>query len=307
MKSHLSTINFNDLYLFSQIVEHQGFTNTSIKTGIPKSSISRRIAQLEKTLGVRLIQRTSRQFQITELGKIFYEHCATMVIAAQRGEEAIRNQVSEMRGNIRISCPILFGQKILAPLFPKFMEQHPKVNLIIDFSNEKIEMIREQLDLSIRIHHEPLDDSGLIQKQLCQIDRVVLASPKYLLNQKKILNIEDLDTHQGLTFDSSFHSSSYELHHKTSGIVKKVTPIPKLLANDLYVILEACLMGLGIAILPRYMCQNHINKGELQQILPEWCAPNGYVSLLLPSRKGISPPVRALINFLTTSIDHKKI
>src|SRR6185437_296936 len=158
--------DLNDLRFFGEVVEQNGFAAAARKLGIPRSRLSRRIGLLEERLGVRLIQRSTRRFAVTEIGREYYRHCVAMMVEADAAQEAIDRLRSEPQGRVRMSCPpsIIYFQ--VGEMIARFMEQCPKVEVLLESTNRRVDVIREGLDLAIRVRFPPLDDSDLVTRKL---------------------------------------------------------------------------------------------------------------------------------------------
>ncbi|MGR6423851.1 LysR family transcriptional regulator [Aeromonas veronii] len=170
-------LDLNDLYLFTHVVQRQGFTAAARALGVPKSRISRRIRLLEERLDTRLLQRTSRQLSLTDAGEVLYRHCQAMLAEAQAGEAAVRQRQQEPSGLVRISVPITIADALLARLLPAFMVQYPKVRLAVQASNRQVDLLEEGLDVVIRGVAFEQPPSSLVQVPLCTVQWGVLATP----------------------------------------------------------------------------------------------------------------------------------
>ncbi|MGL4776472.1 MAG: LysR family transcriptional regulator, partial [Aeromonas veronii] len=170
-------LDLNDLYLFTHVVQRQGFTAAARALGVPKSRISRRIRLLEERLDTRLLQRTSRQLSLTDAGEVLYRHCQAMLAEAQAGEAAVRQRQQEPSGLVRISVPITMADALLARLLPVFMAQYPKVRLAVQASNRQVDLLEEGLDVVIRGVAFEQPPSSLVQVPLCTVQWGVLATP----------------------------------------------------------------------------------------------------------------------------------
>ncbi|WP_230370116.1 LysR family transcriptional regulator [Paludibacterium denitrificans] len=174
--------DLNDLLYFAKVVEHGGFMAASRVLGIPKSRLSRRVAELEERLGVRLLQRTTRRLALTDVGNSYYAHCQAMLAEAEAAEDAIARITAEPRGLVRVSCPELLANTLLSPILPRFMAAHPQVRIWLEATNRRVDLIEEGIDVAIRVRHVIDDSANLVVRQL-GISRVILvASPTLLGN-----------------------------------------------------------------------------------------------------------------------------
>ncbi|ARU27908.1 LysR substrate-binding domain-containing protein [Cellvibrio sp. PSBB006] len=287
--------NLNDFYLFVQAVDCQGFAPASRQLGIPKATLSKRVAALEDALGVRLIQRTSRRFVVTDTGKDFYRHAAAMLIEAEAAENIVRGRMAEPNGLVRITASIPTAQLFLAPLLPELAGKYPKLRIDLDATDRFVDVIQEGFDIVVRDHFSPLPNSELVQRQLCVDPVFLVASPAYLDTFGAPKTPQDLIAHHGLLTATS--ASSWSLTHMT-GSKTKVTPISRFMANDTTTLINAASYGLGITCLPRQLCMTELLSGRLVQVLEGWTAGEVTTTLLMPHRRGLLPSVRAVVEFL---------
>lgn len=184
--------DLNDMYYFAEVVERGGFAAAGRALGIPKSRLSRRIAELEGKLGVRLLQRTTRRLSLTDAGETFLRHCQSVREAAQNAQAAIEQTQREPSGTVRVSCPVTLSQGIVGALLPEFLRRHPKVRIEMMVSNRTINLLEEGIDVALRVRVS-LDDSGsLVVKRLGMTRQVLVASPELLMRQGTPETLEDL-------------------------------------------------------------------------------------------------------------------
>jgi len=175
--------DLNDLFYFVHVVECGGFTSAGRHLGMPKSKLSRRIAGLEERLGVRLIQRTSRNFVVSEVGKKYYQHCKAMLVEAEAAQESIDELHSEPRGLIRLSCPTGLLNSHVGAMLADFMVLHPRITISLEATNRRVDVVGEGLDIAIRVRPPPLEDSTLVMRVLAERGQCLVASPE-LIKQK---------------------------------------------------------------------------------------------------------------------------
>jgi DNA-binding transcriptional LysR family regulator len=294
-------LDLNDLYFFAQVVERKGFTAASRALGEPKSNLSRRILRLEQALGVRLIQRTSRHFVVTEIGEEFYQHCRAMTIEAEAARSTIQKRLSEPAGLVRLSCPAVLGQHVLADLLPQFMRAFPKVRIVQRVTTAGVDLINEGFDIALRIHGPPLADSGLVMRRVCGVQLVLVASPAFLDAIGRPSGPEDLAGMAGLTRDPTIEQPVWSLRH-ADGRSADIPFAPVFFSNDWHVLQRTAAAGMGIAALPAHACRAELASGALEQVLPGWRGDQASLSLLTPSRRGMLPGVRALVDFLLAEL-----
>ncbi|UUP18681.1 LysR substrate-binding domain-containing protein [Nitratireductor thuwali] len=294
-------LNLNDLYYFVQVVDHDGFASAARALNVPKSTLSRRVILLESQLGARLIQRTSRQFTVTDAGREFYRHALAAVIEAEAGEHAIRRRHTEPMGKVRFSCSTAIAQFALATLLPRFLVQFPKVHLVEYATNRHVDLVNENIDVAIRAHAGDLPDSGLIQRRLLFSPRWLVASPAYLESAPPLAAPEDLRSHAGLAFGSGDAEPMWRLTDGSEGM-SAVSFKPVLHTDDLMTLLSAAKAGLGIASLPAFICRRDLTAGALERVLPNWTECGVNITLLMPSRRDLLPSVRVFVDFLAAEL-----
>lgn len=292
-------LNLNDLVLFAAAVEHGGFAAASRRLGVPKSTISKRVAELEEELSARLIYRTSRSFALTDLGREFYEHARAVVIETEAAEAVVRRRQVEPSGIVRITASVPTSQLYLAPHLPALSHAYPQLRVQVEVTDRLIDLVQEGVDIAVRDHFAPLPDSGLVQRSL-RTDRIVLvSSPDYLERVGEPDLPQDLAQHAGLLAGPL--ATSWQLS-EAGGQSLSVTLSPRMVANESSVLMGAAIAGLGIACLPESFCRAAIAEGKLRRVLPEWNAGSVTTTLVMPHRRGQLPAVRATADFLAHCI-----
>ncbi len=290
--------DLNDLYYYVQAVDHGGFAPAGRALGIPKSKLSRRIAMLEERLGVRLIQRSTRHFSVTELGQTYYEHCKAMLVEADAAQDVIEQTQTDPCGIVRMSCPIALLQVTVGPMIADFMTQHRRVTVQLEATNRRVDLIEEGIDLAIRVLPPPIRDSDLVMRILGERKQCLVASPSLLDQQGKPNVATDLSSWPSLALgvpQQEFiwcllgpDGAKAEIHHR-----------PKLICNDMMALRNAAQAGIGIVQLPTMMMREQLAEGSLVQLIPDWAPRREIIHAVFPSRRGLLPSVRALIDHLT--------
>ncbi|HSC10192.1 MAG TPA: LysR substrate-binding domain-containing protein [Rhodanobacteraceae bacterium] len=288
--------DLNDLFYFSIVVEKNGFAAAGRALDIPKSRLSRRIAQLEERLGVRLLQRSTRRFAVTEAGQRFYRHCQAVMAEAQAAEEAVAQLTTEPRGLVRMSCPVSFTQNLMASILPGFMEKFPQVKLLVLSTNRRVDLINEGVDIAMRVRFKLDTDSDLVIRSFGHSHSVLVASPAYLDQHGRPEQPEDLAKFDTISI-AEIEWQSWELSGP-EGRTFKLEHQPRLMCGDFLLTVAAAKKGLGIALLPESVCCQALRDGDLEVILPHWSPPDGIVHCVYPSRRGVLPAVRVLIDWL---------
>lgn len=289
--------DLNDLYYFARSVEHGGFAPAGRVLGVPKSKLSRRVAELEKRLDVRLIHRSTRRFQTTEIGEVYYRHCQAMLTEAQAAQEAIDTARAEPCGVVKLSCPTGLLHFHVAQMLADFMARYPQVKLEIDATNRRVDVLAECLDLAIRVRPPPLDDSDLVLRVLSDRGQCLVASPTLLGRFPAVEHPDDL-----AQLPSLARGRPGELHEWTlvgpDGRTATIRHYPRLTTTDMVALHRAAQVGAGIVQLPRLMLQKNLDDGTLIALLPHWQPRREIVHVVFPSRRGLLPSVRYLIDHL---------
>ncbi len=287
--------DLNDLYYFVQVVDQRGFAPAGRHLGTPKSKLSRRIAQLEERLGVRLLQRSTRQFKVTEVGQRYYEHCKAMLLEAEAAQEMIDASRAEPRGNLHLSCPITLLHAHVGDMLATFMQRYPLVNLQLDATNRRVDVVAEGLDLALRVRPPPLEDSDLAMRILSDRGQCLVASPGLLQQLGSPSQAADLAYYPSLVTSAEQHQ--WQLFGP-QGQEVHIAHQPRLITSDMSSLRSAALAGIGVAQLPRLMLREHVAKGELVRLLPGWEPRREIIHAVFPSRRGLLPSVRLLIDYL---------
>ncbi|NWA24705.1 LysR family transcriptional regulator [Pseudomonas gingeri] len=288
--------DLNDLYYFAKVVEAGGFAAAGRLLGIPKSRLSRRIAELEERLGARLLQRTTRQLKLTAVGERYLRHCQAMLLEAEMADEAVASMSSEPRGRLRVSCPVGLAQEFMPWVISSFLSAHPLVQLEVLMVNRRVDLVTEGIDVALRVREQGDEDPLLVTRRLRQAQTFILATPAFL-EQHPINSLEDLRNAPilgALEADRLVHLSLIN-----AGGEKRELTFEARLGVDDFVVRKACVLaGLGFSVLPMLYCEEELANGTFVQILPEWSLPGGWLQAVYPHRRGVLPAVRAWIDHL---------
>ncbi|SCX65840.1 LysR substrate-binding domain-containing protein [Variovorax sp. EL159] len=296
-------LDLNDVYLYAQVIEHRGITAAARVLDVPKSSISRRILALEASLGARLIQRTSRRFVVTEIGEEVHRHALAMLVEAESVESIVRQRTAEPSGTIRFTCSVAFAQLALAELIPRFMTQFPRVRIVQHATNRHVDPVQDGFDLCLRAHTHPLPDSTLVQRPLARLPWHLFAGPAYLARKGIPDHPDALSSHDALALRGPQDDHAWRLTDVgDAGVVVDVPFNPCLESDDMATLKAAARQGVGIVALPGYVGRDEVARGELVRVLPQWTAGVATMSLLIPSRRGLLPSVRAFAEFLAEHV-----
>ena len=287
-------MNLNDVLLFAQAVECGGFAPAARRHGVPKSTLSKRVAALEHHLGVRLIARHSRGFQLTDVGRDFYRHARAALVEAEAAGEVVKQRLAEPSGTVRLTAAVPVVQFQLAPHLPALAQAYPKLQLQLEASDRFVDIVQEGFDIALRSHFAPLPDSGLVQRVITVEPVYLLASPAYLEAHGRPATPAELATHAGLTTGPN----AWLLREDGSGREEAVRPQVRMVCNESVALLCAASAGLGIVCLPETLCRHHVARGELVRVLAPWTAGKVTTTALLPQRRGLLPAVDTVLRFL---------
>ena len=294
--------DLNDMVLFADVIEHGGFTAASRVLGIPKSRISRRIASLEKQLGLQLMYRSTRKLSLTPDGELFLSHCKDMRGAAQTAYEAVAQVHSEPCGTVRMSCPVTLALSTLATELPQFQSRYPRVKLDIRVLNRPVDPLEERFDLALRVRTQIEDSSALVARTLGTSRSIIVASPDLIARQSPIREPADLTGCETIAMNASDGKSSWRLEGP-DGQRHVHWHDPRYIADDLHLLVSAAVNANGIAMLPEHVCCNELQSGSLVQILPGWEPLPGIVHVVYPAGRTQVPAVRRLVEFLAETFD----
>lgn len=292
--------DLNDLRFFAAVVSSGGFSSAARELGLPKSRLSRRVAQLEADLGVRLLERSTRRLKVTEVGQEVYAQAVTATAAAEAATEAALRVRAEPQGLVRVSCPLNLHDAISRRL-PRFLADHPRLRLQILSTNRRVDLIEERIDVAVRVR-ERLDTDGDLQMRRIGVSRrIVVASPDFIHERGEPSAPQDMaglplvDANEGAG-PSVWRLSAGEASHCS------IEFDARLATGDLDTLCAAALGGVGAALLPENDCRAHLEAGRLVRLLPEWGAADGILHLVFTSRRSMLPSVRAVIDFAVDAL-----
>lgn len=289
--------DLNDLYYFVQAVDHGGFAPAGRALGMPKSKLSRRIAGLEERLGVRLIQRTTRQFTVTEIGRTYYDHCKAMLVEAEAAQEAIDETRAEPRGVIRMTCPVALLHAVMDTMLADFMAAHPQVGLHLEATNRRVDLVAEGVDVAIRVRPPPLQDSDLVMRVLAERAQCLVASPGLIARHHYPSVPSELNGLPSLGLGTPQQSFAWTLFGPGEAQAT-VNHRPCFITTDMIALRCAAMAGVGVVQLPLLMVAPQLEDGSLVRVISDWAPRREIIHAVFPSKRGLLPSVRALIDFL---------
>lgn len=280
-----------DMLLFAAVVREGSFSGAARQLGITKQTTSERIGKLEKQLGVRLLERTTRRLRVTGSGAAYFERCSAIAAQIDEANKEVRRQQVEPVGLLRVSSPMLYGRRYLAPVVSKFLGRYPRARIEVVLTDRRVNLIEEGLDLAI--HIGPLEDSSLVSRKLGEGPVYYVASPGYL-SKHGVPSAEDLASARCVGF------SAFETW-QVAGVKSRVDPV--LVVNDLEVACDAAMAGVGIARVPALLCRDAVHEGRLKVLFGPQPAMLRTVSAIYPSRLNLPARVRLFVDALATLVD----
>lgn len=287
--------DLNDLYYFVQVVDHGGFAAAGRALDMQKSKLSRRIALLEERLGVRLLNRSSRRFSVTEIGREYYDRCIAMLVQAEAADQVIAEVRSEPRGVVRVSCPTGLLSFRFSALIGKFMAQNPAVEVHLEGTNRRVDVIGEGFDIAIRVRFPPLEATDLVMRRLDESTQCLVASPSLVPHM--LQSPADLNGLPSLDFGPPRRDHQWTLVH-SDGQAATVLHRPRLLTDDMPTLRDAAVAGVGVVQVPTMLIAQDVAAGRLVPVLQEWRPRSGIIHAVFPTRRGLLPSVRSLLDFL---------
>lgn len=290
--------DLNDLYYFVQVVDHGGFAPAGRALSLPKSKLSRRIARLEERIGMRLIQRSTRRFAVTDIGQTYYAHCRAMLVEADAADEAVALVRTEPRGIVRMTCPVALLDALVGDMIAAFMAECPLVEIHLEETNRRVDVVGEGIDIALRVRPPPLEDSNLALRVLAERGQCLVASPRLVERAGAAPRVPaDLAALPSIALGLPQDEHVWNLRGP-DGAHAAIHHRPRLVTRGMLALRAAAVAGVGVVQLPTMMVREQIARGELRQLLPGWAPRREIVHAVFASRRGLLPSVRALLDFL---------
>lgn len=289
-------MDLNSLLIFAKVAEYQSFTKAATALSIEKSTVSTKVSQLERHLGIRLLNRTTRLVSLTEAGDAYYQYCRQIEETANEAERFAQTLNDEPQGVLRISAPMDFSQLLVQQLIHPFMSQWPKVKIDLVVLDREVDLVAERFDVALRIGPGSLKDSSLIAKKLFKIKMGVYASPTFLQALGEPMSVTDL-----LNYPLIFFSKQQETEFKFSSTIfpNSDSMSGNLRINDMLTCKESAIAGLGIALLPDAIASVDVTSGKLKQVMPDFVLPSMNLFAVYPSRQWIPAKLTCFLEYLS--------
>ncbi|MDO4698156.1 MAG: LysR family transcriptional regulator [Pasteurellaceae bacterium] len=290
----------NAIHLFCRVIETQSFTQAAQQEQMSLAMASKLVAQLEQHLNVRLLHRTTRKITPTEAGLLFYQRCLPILNDLKDAESSVADITSNLQGKLSISVPMDFGSRFIAPYLYRFSQTYPHIQLHLDFTDRRVDVVAEGYDLVLRIGK--LEDSSIVAKRLAQTHNLLVASPTYLTEYGTPHTLDELEQHQCLIYEGH---QIWQFQQENQMV--KFKPKGNIYSNNGYSLVQMAKSGLGIINIPKFLVKNELSSGELVHILPNLRQAPLDINVLYPHRRYLSPKVRVAIEFFVELMKEQKV
>ncbi len=289
-----SRVDANAILAFVRVVEAGSFRGAALELGLPKSSVSRKVAELEERLGARLLERTTRRVRLTDVGAAYFRQVAPAVGSLRQAEQMVAELQSEPRGLLRISVPVVFGQLFFGELLGEFLRRYPGVQMAVDLSDRQVDLLKEGYDLVVRAG--PLPDSTLRVRRLGASRVSLFASPSYLAARGVPTRPQELAEHDCLVMGQTGNPVTWTFAGPRKPLHVEVRV--RAAVNSFFVLRDLAVAGLGIVRLPAFLAERAVREGSLRSVLDGFQTPVAPLQLVYPSGRNLAPKLRALLDFL---------
>ena len=283
-----------EMRIFTTVAECGSFVGATEMLGLSKAAVSRSVTELERRLGVRLMHRTTRKLSLTPEGELFLSRCRDILASVEESEAEVSTSGRSARGTLRVTAPVSFGIRHLAPLWSDFLEAYPDVKVELELSDRVIDLVEEGLDLGIRIGR--LSDSTLVTRQLASTRLVLCASPTYLERRGYPSHPSELQHHETFSYSLLTTGNTWPFDGPDGRIDVRVAP--RMRSNNGDTGVAVCVRGGGIHLWPTFLIEDELRSGALVEVLPAFRAPTLGIYAVYPSRMHVSPKIRVAVDFL---------
>ena len=296
-------LDLNQLAIFIRVVDEGSFTAAGKALNVPKSRISRMVADLESSLGVRLLQRSTRQISLTQVGADYYNNCKHLVNEIMDVHTVISDRQDHPHGVLRISVPMVVGSGIFGRFVARFQKVYPDVRIEISHTDRQVNLIEEKFDLGLFLGEMP--ESSLVARTIAETESIICASPEYLAQLGKLKDPQDLAKLDVVKIGEGMQDELYEFIH-SSGESSSVKIKPSIVTNHIAAAMNCIVQGAGVGVVPMFMAGEYILSGRMIPLFPEWQLKPEPISVVYPSRQYLSLKVRKFIDFLVKEIEDLK-
>jgi DNA-binding transcriptional LysR family regulator len=283
-------VDLDGIAVFVKVVQAGSFSQAAKLLNMPNSTVSAKVAALEKRLGVTLLQRTTRRLHLTEAGAGYFRRCMTALEELHAAESELESERSETKGVLRLTAPVELGRSALPPVLDVLMKRHPAIKIDLIITNRLVDLVAENIDVAVRAG--PLKDSGLIAKRFVLGQFGLWASPSYLKNNSVPRNPDELKEHDCLRF-APFAGRKLQLTNGRERV--QITLAGRITADDFEALRALAVLGWGIALLPSFLCAEEAKERKLVSVLPNWRGDSVTISVVYPAQRFVAPKIRAFI------------
>ncbi len=287
-------LELSSLVVFVEVAQRGGFSLAARALELPRATVSRKIAELEASLGARLFQRTTRRVQLTFAGRELHARAVRIIDELVDARRAIAELSSAPRGTVRVTAPLALS--LIGPLIADFLARHAEVAIELVCTDRRVDLVEERFDVALRAGPSP--DSTLVSRRVGAVRRLLVAAPKVAAGLRRATSLEELEKRPCVAFAPE--GSTWELLRE--GRRRAVKLRPRLVVNDYQVLHEVARAGFGVALLPEHLCADDLREGRLDVVLPSWSAPEVPLFALWPSSRHLSPAVAALVTHLAEGL-----
>jgi DNA-binding transcriptional LysR family regulator len=292
-------VDLNDIVVFAKVAETKSFTGAAEALGLPKSTVSRKLAQLEERLGVRLVQRTTRKLALTDIGEAYYTRCARIVADIASAEQLVTDMQATPRGRLRVTATVDFATRYLGDIVSQFLAQHSEINVEIDATDRVVDLIEDGFDVAIRFGSLP--ESSLVARRLCGVELILCASPDYLASRGTPHAIDELDEHDHVLFTPGSRNQGWTIVHGEASY--EFGRPARFASNNYGAVLYVAMAGGGIALLSDFMIADELASGKLVRVMPEWTTRTTEVHAVYPARQNLPPRLSLFLDHMAKSLN----
>ena len=292
-------MDLNDIVVFTKVAETKSFTGAAEQLGLPKSTVSRKLAQLEERLGVRLVQRTTRKLALTEIGEAYYARASRIVSDIQAAEQVVTDMQATPRGRLRVTAPIDLSTRYLGAIIAEYIADHPDITVELDAADRVVDLIEEGFDVAVRFGVLP--ESTLIARKLTTLNALLCASPAYLAKRGTPKTVDELEDHDKVLFAPSARTTGWTL--QSGEATYELGRPARFISNNLGAVRDVVLAGGGIAVMTEFMVACDIHEGRLVRLLPEWTSRTFDVQAVYPARQNLPPRLQLFLDHLGKALN----
>lgn len=294
----METKKTGDMILFARVVEAGTITGGSKKIGLERSTVSRRISSLEERLGVTLLERSTRRLRLTEAGRKYYEHCLKVVEASEDAEAAAKGYQVPPQGILNICAAMSEVESFLSRLIAEFMKEYRGLHVELSLTDKEITHVEDGVDLALCLG--PINEPNLVTRRLARVSEALWASPEYLAKNGGVDKPQDLTEHACISHGGVGEQVRWQFRRGARSV--EVNVAPRFRVNGMLSSRQASVAGLGVSLLPKYLCRDASRRGELRMVLPDWSTPDRELLAVYPSSQFLTRKANAFIEFAAETL-----